>query len=63
MERCGAIEAWWWTGDLAADFGQPAWLDQAAANASRLASRAGDYEGILRREAGQRLDHWCRGIG
>ena len=41
LDRCVAIEAWWWTGDAAADFGVPAWLDLAAERAERLARQAG----------------------
>jgi DNA-binding SARP family transcriptional activator/tetratricopeptide (TPR) repeat protein len=55
LDRCVAIEAWWWTCDLAADFGLPAWRDRAADRVARLARDAGEYGDILRREADRRL--------
>jgi len=55
LDRCVAIEAWRWTCDVAADFGQPAWRDRAADRAARLARGAGDYADGLRREADRRL--------
>ena len=54
LDRCAAIEAWRWTYDVAADFGQPAWQDRAADRAARLAGDAGRYAGGLLREAGRR---------
>ena len=48
-----AIEAWRWTCDLAADFGQPAWRDRAADRAARLARGAGGYADGLRRRGGR----------
>ena len=53
-----AIEAWWWTGELAADFASPAWLDLAAERAERLASQAGSYADGMRRAAARRLETW-----
>jgi tetratricopeptide (TPR) repeat protein len=53
-----AVEAWWWTGEAAADFAVPAWFDVAAERAGRLARQAGDYADTLRRAAARRLDHW-----
>jgi tetratricopeptide (TPR) repeat protein len=53
-----AVEAWWWTGEAAADFSVPAWLNDAAGQAERLARQAGDDADVLRRAAGQRLDGW-----
>ncbi len=58
LDRAVSIEAWWWTGELAADFGHPGWLDRAAERAARLAGAAGDYADGLRLAAGQRLDRW-----
>jgi tetratricopeptide (TPR) repeat protein len=55
LDRCVAIEAWWWTCDVAADFGQPAWRDRAADRAARLARDAGGHADTLRREADRRL--------
>ena len=54
LDRCVALEAWWWTGDAAADFGVTAWHDRALADAGRLASQAGPHAGRLRRAAQQR---------
>ncbi len=63
LEKAVSIEAWWWTGELAADFGQPAWLDRAAGRAARLAAAAGPYGDGLRQAAGQRLDGWRAAAG
>lgn len=53
-----AIEAWWWTGDAAADLSVSAWLDDPAGQAGRLARRAGEHADTLRRAVGTRLDRW-----
>ncbi len=58
VEESVAVEAWWWTGEAAADFAVPAWLDVAADRAERLARQAGEYAGTLRRAAARRLDDW-----
>jgi DNA-binding SARP family transcriptional activator len=58
VEASVAVEAWWWTGEAAADFAVPAWLDLAADRAERLARQAGEHAGTLRQAAGQRLDRW-----
>jgi DNA-binding SARP family transcriptional activator/tetratricopeptide (TPR) repeat protein len=55
LDGAAAIEAWWWTCDLAADFGQPAWRDRAADRAARLARGAGDLADGLLRAADRRL--------
>ena len=55
LDRCVAIEAWWWTWEVATDFGNPAWLNRAADRAARLARDAGPYADGLRREADQRF--------
>jgi tetratricopeptide (TPR) repeat protein len=55
LDGAAAIEAWWWTCDLAADFGQPAWRERAADRAARLARGAGDFADGLLRAADQRL--------
>ncbi len=55
LDRCVAVEAWRWTGDVAADFAQPAWLDRAADRAARLARGAGSHADGLLREADRRL--------
>ena len=48
VEESVAVEAWWWTGEAAADFAVPAWLDVAADRAERLARQAGEHAGTLR---------------
>ena len=58
VEESVAVEAWWWTGEAAADFAVPAWLDLAADRAERLARQAGEHAGTLRRAAARRLDDW-----
>ena len=54
LDRCVALEAWWWTGDAAADFAVAAWHDRALADAGRLAGQAGPHAGRLQRAAQQR---------
>jgi DNA-binding SARP family transcriptional activator len=63
LDASVAIEAWWWTGDVAADFASPAWLDRAAERAGRLARHAGDYADVLQRAADQRLAAWRAAAG
>ncbi len=58
VEKAVAVEAWWWTGEAAADFAVPAWLDVAAGRAERLARQAGEHAETLRRTAARRLDEW-----
>ncbi len=58
LERSVAIEAWWWTGDVAADLGVPALADRAARQADRLATEAGPHAGTLRRHADNRVREW-----
>ncbi|HEV3294826.1 MAG TPA: AAA family ATPase [Streptosporangiaceae bacterium] len=58
LDAAVAIEAWWWTGDVAADFASPAWLDRAGERAARLADHAGDYADVLHQAADQRLRAW-----
>jgi hypothetical protein len=58
LDASVAIEAWWWTGDVAADFAVPRWLDRAAERAGRLARRAGRYGDGLRLAAGRRQQDW-----
>ena len=55
LDGAAAIEAWWWTCDLAGDFGQPAWRERAADRAARLARGAGDFADGLLRAADRRL--------
>ncbi len=58
-----AIEAWWWTGDVAADFASATWLDRAAQRAGRLADQAGSHADGLRSAAQQRLRAWRAAVG
>jgi DNA-binding SARP family transcriptional activator len=58
VERSVAVEAWWWTGEIAADLAVPAWLDVAADRAERLARQAGQHADVLRRAAARRLEDW-----
>jgi DNA-binding SARP family transcriptional activator len=63
LEGAVAVEAWWWTGETAADLAVPAWLDVAADRADRLARQAGQHADVLRRVAAQRLDGWRAQVG
>ena len=55
LDGAAAIEAWWWTCDLASDFGQATWRDRAADRAARLARAAGGYADGLLAAADRRL--------
>jgi DNA-binding SARP family transcriptional activator len=63
VEAAVAVEAWWWTGETAADLAVPAWLDLASERAERLARSAGDHADTLRQAAARRLDDWQALIG
>jgi tetratricopeptide (TPR) repeat protein len=58
LDASVAIEAWWWTGEVAADFAHPAWLERAVDRADRLAQHAEGYSDTLRRHVDQRLPAW-----
>ena len=58
LDASVAIEAWWWTGEVAADFASPVWLDRAVDRADRLARHAEGYAAGLRRHVDQRLPAW-----
>ena len=58
LDASVAVEAWWWTGEVAAEFASPVWLDRAADRAGRLAQQAEGYADVLRRHADQRLAGW-----
>jgi hypothetical protein len=58
LDTTVAVEAWWWTGDLAADLGSPALLDRSAERAARLARNSGRYAGSLTRAAERRMREW-----
>jgi len=63
LDASVAVEAWWWTGDLAADCGHPGWLDRAAERATRLAGNAGRYAQCLTAAAEDRMRAWRSAIG
>jgi DNA-binding SARP family transcriptional activator len=63
IEAAVAIEAWWWTGEVAAEFASPAWLALAADRAERLASQAGGHAGAMRAAAARRLSGWRQAAG
>jgi tetratricopeptide (TPR) repeat protein len=63
VEAAVAVEAWWWTGQAAAAFAVPAWLDVAADRAERLARQSGDHAGTLRQAAARRLEGWRAAAG
>jgi len=58
IEAAAAIEAWWWTGEVAADFGRRDWLEEAAQRAGRLARNAGRYADGMHTESARRLSTW-----
>ena len=58
LDASVAVEAWRWTGEVAAEFANPAWLDRAADRAGQLAQHAEGYADVLRRHADQRLAGW-----
>jgi DNA-binding SARP family transcriptional activator len=58
LDRALALEAWWWTGEVAAELGVRGWLDQAAQRAARLAANAGPHGDGLRRELATRMRGW-----
>jgi hypothetical protein len=53
-----AVEAWRWTGEVAAEFASPAWLDRAVDRADQLARNAEGYADGLRRHVDERLPAW-----
>src|SRR5450631_1224654 len=58
LDGAVAIEAWWWTGETAADLHVPGWVDRAADSAARLARASGERGAALEVSAAQRLDIW-----
>ena len=58
LDASVAVEAWRWTGEVAADFASPAWLDRAVDRAGRLARNADGYAEGLRRHVDERLHGW-----
>ena len=58
LDAALAVEAWWWTGEVAAELGISAWLDRAAQRAERLAAGAGPHADGLRRALAARMRGW-----
>jgi tetratricopeptide (TPR) repeat protein len=58
LDGAMAVEAWWWTGEVAAEFGVTAWLDRAAQRAGRLADNAAAHGDGLRRALAARMRGW-----
>jgi DNA-binding SARP family transcriptional activator/Tfp pilus assembly protein PilF len=58
LDGAMAVEAWRWTGEVAAEFGVPAWLDRAGQRADRLAANAGSYGDGLRKALAARMRDW-----
>ena len=58
LDSAVALEAWWWTGETAADLHVPGWVARAADSAARLARAAGERGAALEVSAAQRLDIW-----
>jgi DNA-binding SARP family transcriptional activator/tetratricopeptide (TPR) repeat protein len=63
LDRSVAVEAWWWTGAVAADLRVPRWVDRAAARVAALAAASGDRQAALAAEAARRLDRWRDAAG
>ena len=58
LDGAMAVESWWWTGEVAAELGVPAWLDRAAQRAERLAANAGPRGDGLRLALAARMRGW-----
>lgn len=58
LDASVGVEAWRWTGEVAADLGVAAWIDRAAQRADRLASYAGPYAAGLRAAARDKVRSW-----
>jgi DNA-binding SARP family transcriptional activator len=58
LDGAMAVEAWWWTGEVAAELGVTAWLDRAARRADRLAVNAGGHEDDVRLALATRMRGW-----
>jgi DNA-binding SARP family transcriptional activator/tetratricopeptide (TPR) repeat protein len=63
LDGAVAIEAWWWTGETAADLYVAEWLTRAADSAARLADASGEHAAGLRAATTQRLDIWKSAVG
>ena len=58
LDDAMAVEAWWWTGEVAVEFGVPGWLDRAARRAERLAANAGPHGDGVRQALAARMRSW-----
>jgi len=58
LDAAMAVEAWWWTGEVAVEFGVPGWLDRAAQRAERLAANAGPHGDSVRQALAARMRGW-----
>ena len=58
LDASMALEAWWWTGDLAADYANQGLLSRAADRAAWLARHAGRYADTLNAAVRRRMDAW-----
>jgi DNA-binding SARP family transcriptional activator/tetratricopeptide (TPR) repeat protein len=63
LDRSVAIEAWWWTGAVAAELRVPRWVDRAADRVAVLAAASADRQAGLQAEAARRLDRWRDAAG
>jgi len=63
LDRAVVVEAWWWTGETAADLRVPGWVARAASSAARLARASGERGAALGVSAAQRLDIWKAAAG
>ncbi|MDT4907818.1 MAG: hypothetical protein QOI69_1059 [Pseudonocardiales bacterium] len=63
LDRSVAVEAWWWTGAVAAELRVPRWVDRAADRVATLAAASGDRRAGLETEAARRLDRWRTAAG
>jgi DNA-binding SARP family transcriptional activator len=63
LDGAVAIEAWWWTGETAADLQVPGWVERAGDRAARLVRASGEHEAGLRAAAARRLDLWKTAAG
>ena len=62
LDSCVALEAWWWTGETAADLGVTRWLDRAENRVALLAREIGPRAVELHRDADRRLERWRKMI-
>lgn len=58
LDASVAIEAWWWTGEVAADLGIPQLLARAKTRVARLSRGLGSRAPALRADADARMRQW-----